>query len=441
MNNSIKKTSIGISALFAGQLAFATAVIPEVSGVVMTQPSNTRLTTIEYTLANAPAVITLDIQTNAHDDVWVSIGGKHIQSFSPTSDVWKKVEGNGKHYIYWRPDHACEGMKLANCRAVVKAWALDNTPDYMVCDIAAGAAANSQRYYPAEDFIPGGLLSNSDYRINKMVMRKIVAKNVAWTMGSFNEAGRGSDETTFTVTLTNNYYMGVFEVTQGQFELVMKRKHTNASYYAPSTAGFAGHLMYPVNKISMGLARWWGTSGNSYYPNTPGDNSFCYLMREITGIADFDLPSEAQWEYACRAGNGEGCWGNGAAYTGAATDSNLPGCYGTDSPANVGSYPANDWGLYDMHGNVFEFCNDWYSANITGYGGRPNINPSNPIQDLSGQDRSVEAHSATGKTCVQRGGYYGSSSADCRSANRDFVVGGWSYDKSGFRVICRAGLD
>ena len=99
MQNTLKFVLVGCAAALAGQAAFSATTVPEVSGVTLSQPSNTRLATIEYTLANGPAVITLDIQTNAHDDVWASIGGENIQCFNPNSDVWKKVEGNGKHYI------------------------------------------------------------------------------------------------------------------------------------------------------------------------------------------------------------------------------------------------------------------------------------------------------------------------------------------------------
>ena len=137
---------------------------PEVSNVQMSQPSTGRRVTITYELSNAEngAIVTLDVETNKTgsatnvDSDWVSIGGAAV--CNAQGDVWKKVS-QGSKTIRWRPDHSWEGHKieLANggARAVVTAWALDNTPDYMVVDISAAAQPNTQRYYPAVDFLPG----------------------------------------------------------------------------------------------------------------------------------------------------------------------------------------------------------------------------------------------------------------------------------------------
>ena len=124
--------------------------VPEVSGITMTQGSDSRLVTIDYTLKEAAAVITLDIQTNVTDGVWASIGGENIQNVS--GDVWKKVEVGRDHTITWRPDLSWPDHKITNggARAVVTAWSVDNPPDYLVVNIAANATTNSESYYPAE---------------------------------------------------------------------------------------------------------------------------------------------------------------------------------------------------------------------------------------------------------------------------------------------------
>ena len=205
------------------------AAVPEVSGVTMTQAIS-RLVTINYTLADAPAVITLDVQTNANtsagadDPGWTSIGGEAV--CNAEGDVWKKVGTSGTFSgtITWRPDISWPDHKIANggARAVVTAWALDNTPDYMAVDISAAAQPNTQTYYPSADFVPGGVIANTAYRTTKLLMRKIMAKGVEWTMGStkLEEQRNASREDTHQVVLTNNYYIGVFPVTQSQWGLI-----------------------------------------------------------------------------------------------------------------------------------------------------------------------------------------------------------------------------
>ena len=91
---------ITVAAVAAMTTATLTAAVPEVSNATMTQAAD-RLVTITYNLADAPAVITLDIQTNNTQGTWTSIGGANIQNV--TGDVWKKVE-TGSHTIQWRPD-------------------------------------------------------------------------------------------------------------------------------------------------------------------------------------------------------------------------------------------------------------------------------------------------------------------------------------------------
>lgn len=212
MKNSLMAWPLGlIAGLMGAPCALHAAGVPEVASVTMQQLSH-RKVNIEYELTSAPAVITLDIQTNDAQNVWTSIGGAHIQRIK--GDCWKKVDV-GSHTIRWDLSADWPGHKVADggVRAVVKAWALDNPPDYMVVDISSGTRPNTQKYYPSEDFLPGGLLANADYRTTSLVLRKIMAKDVEWTMGSTNW---GNTEKTHKVTMDENYYIGVFPITQRQ---------------------------------------------------------------------------------------------------------------------------------------------------------------------------------------------------------------------------------
>ena len=440
---------ITVAALAAMATATLTAAVPEVSNATMTQAAD-RLVTITYSLADAPAVITLDIQTNNTQGTWTSIGGANIQNV--TGDVWKKVE-TGNRTIQWRPDLSWPDHKVADggARAVVTAWALDNTPDYMVVDISAAAQPNTQMYYPAVEFLPGGLFGNDDYRTTKLVMRKIMAKDVMWTMGSttLETNTRKDREATHLVTLDSNYYIGVFEVTQSQWSLIQTDRPTPAYY---SNASYRS--MRPVEQVSYNEIRNAAnsTAANTAYdwPNDPNPGSFLGLLRTKTGI-DFDLPSEAQWEFAARAGNGSTKWGDGSGITNTDTDGNLNslgryqkngGKPGSSDPAAsvnadnataiVGSYRPNDWGLYDTAGNVWEWCLDWREDDITSFNGRVNIDSANPSKTLSG---------ATGSTRIGRGGAWNAGAGYCRPAYRDSDnPATQSLRVYGFRVLCTAGL-
>ena len=440
------------------------AATPEVTDVTMTQ-NGTRLVTITYRLTE-DAVVTLDVQTNATPNAatgWASIGGAAI--CNAQGAVWRKVtsadaDGNGNCTITWRPDLSWldefgNGFKIADgcAKAVVTAWSLDNTPNYMVVDISSAAEPNTQKYYPAADFVPGGV-TNGLYKTTTLLMRKIMAKDVTWTMGSTTlETKRNATrEATHQVTLTNNYYISVFQVTQTQWDLIQPRR------LAPSWFNNAAdRAMRPVEQVSYNEIRNAAnsTDANTAYnwPAAPNPSSFLGLLRSKTGI-DFDLPSEAQWEFAARAGHGSTMWGDGSGILNTDTDANLDklgryqrnggyilsgssyvapaqSCGAENGTAIVGTYQPNSWGIYDMHGNVWEWCLDWYADNITAHGGKVNIDPSAPAKTLSG---------ASGANRVIRGGSLIYVAEVCRPAFRNNFSPTIRNSYVGFRVVCTAGL-
>ena len=463
-------------AMIFGAAAIASSMLmaadtPEVENVVMTQASFGRMVTVTYKLKNAAdgAVVTFDVETNTLADAsgeWVSIGGAAV--CNARGAVWRKVteadaDSEGKYTIKWRPDLSWEGHKVSladgGARAVVTAWALDNTPDYMVVDIAAAAKPNSQRYYPAVDFLPGSIAgqvgsitNNADYRTTSIVMRKIMAKDVEWTMGStVLEKLRQStySEDTHKVMLTNNYYMGVFEVTQSQWALVQTDNptpswHSNLAYRA----------MRPVEYVSYDeircAAKYNGGDKAFYWPAPPHPDSFLGRLRTKTGL-DFDLPSEAQWEFAARAGNGDTKWGDGSVILNVQNDANMNllgrnkynggyingtvkpdfNCGGEHGTAIVGSYRPNSWGLFDTSGNVYEICLDWLESDIKDYGGMININPADPTKTLSG---------AKSDRRVLRGGNYEADSSKTRPAFRGDIKPTIRGFYAGFRLYCQGGL-
>ena len=413
-----------LSAAFASTAALA---VPEVSNVVFTQPPEGGKATISYSLQNGPAVITVDIRTNG-----VSIGEQNFANVS--GDVNCKVSGDTTHQISWKPHKSWPGHTFSGgVDAVVTAWSLDNPPDYMVVDLANENAA--PRYYVSTNALPGGLFGNDVYRTSMLVMRKIAAADVPWTMcaGTVPHA----------VTLDADYYIGVFEFTQGQYYTLFGDWPSVIFTYEPDRA------KRPIENYAYNSIRGWGFN----WPTPPDESMPLGKLRKVTGI-DFDLPTEAQWEYACRAGNRLGTWGDGSPYLGDTTDANLDrlGRYkwnggflqgGTVQPTSetpaaeggtalVGSYAPNSWGLYDMHGNVAEWVLDGFSypGVIKNFGGALNIDPTDGTKTLDGETFSSR---------VVCGGCYwwDASAAKCesRSGENPTYTGNWVY---GFRVACPA---
>jgi len=277
---------------------------------------------------------------------------------------------------------------------------------YMVIDLSGGANASS---YPVTylSAVPSGGWTDT-YKTTRLVLRRVEAGT--FTMGSpTSESGRSSDETQHKVTFSKPFYIGVFEVTQKQYSLVMG---SNPSHYKGDKK--------PVNGVSWNTLR--GSSSTYNWPSvgTVASGSFFGKVRSRIGSQKFDLPTESQWEYACRAGTTTR-YNNGSN----ASDGWKGLCSGyvsSSGPSNVGSYKANKWGLYDMHGNVWEWCLDW--------GGKyPTSATTDPKGPNSGSNRRVRGGS---HNC------YESSHGGWRSARRGSIAPSKNADNSidyiGFRA-------
>lgn len=474
--------------------AEAIAALPVVTSCEMSQPGGVGDVTIKYKFTGADAaVITLDVQTNAVGGVWSSIGGEAI--CNAQGEVWKKVSkvsDETEHVITWKPSRTwkdSEGngftIPAGGARAVVTAWATNNTPNYMVVSLTNDGTENTAaarcRFYPAVDFLPGSepgqkgtVTNNPAYKTSMLVMRKIMAEDVTWSMGSTTETGRNSSTETahvvqiedvrtnaetgleFPCKVSGNYYIGIFEITHAQYALFTAEKATKFT---------AANAMRPVEGVCYNEIRleYQATSkhNENYWPNAPYESSFLgYLRTRFGGEIAFDLPSEAQWEFAARAGQGEGFWGDGSPILDATSDSNLnrlgrykgnweSGEYAAvaDVPSDilpyaggtaiVGSYAPNKWGLYDMHGNVREWCLDWYWAAITAYGGKVNVDENSPGNRLSVGWKSNSSR-------VAKGGSWWDDASSCRAAYRydDSDQTQQSQRKAyiGFRVVCPVGI-
>ena len=271
---------------------------------------------------------------------------------------------------------------------------------YMVVDLSRGTKADTYPVTFLADVPKHGW--RDEYKTDKLVLRKL--EPGTFVMGSpEDQLGRIDHEKQHDVTLTQGFYIGVFEVTQKQWERVMGSwpSHFNNPKFRETR---------PVENVSYDDTR--GAADGAAWPvtNSVDAASFLGRLRARTGKA-FDLPTEAQWEYACRAGtttalnsgkeltSTESCPNLAAVARykgnegGASKSSDTRG--GT---AEVGSYLPNAWGLYDMHGNVFESCLDWCGR----YAGAE----SDPTGAPTGPERMV------------RGGSWGHFARFCTSAYR-----------------------
>ncbi|MFL2927885.1 MAG: formylglycine-generating enzyme family protein, partial [Opitutales bacterium] len=190
-------------------------------------------------------------------------------------------------------------------------------------------------------------------------------------MGSpTTEAGRSTNETEHNVTLTQGFYLGKYEVTQAQYEAVMTG---NTDSLSATPSEWPNNPNRPVEKVSWADAQIFLTRLNAQQSaNLPA--GWAYV-----------LPTESQWEYACRAGTTTMySWGNDINSTRANYNWDGGANDGNDfkQTRDVGQYAANPWGFFDMNGNVWEWTADWYQAAYPT--GNPVVDPTGPA---SGSDR------------------------------------------------------
>jgi len=248
--------------------------------------------------------------------------------------------------------------------------------------------------------------------------REVAGIKLCWcppgkfTMGSpADEPERRPDESQVEVTLTRGFWMGKYEVTQGQWKRVVGKLPGEL------TAEGGDGDDFPL--------------GNVNYPEA---EAFCLKLTErgrksgdLPDGWEFRLPTEAQWEYACRAGTTAATAFGDRLGRKQANFGGKPYNGGEDGPplnraAKVGSYPANAWGLHDMHGNVYEWCRDWYHQTLPG-GADPDLSSAKGARNRDGTFSRV-----------RRGGAWCDDGQPCRSARRLRYEEERRSDHIGFRV-------
>ena len=369
------------------------------------------------------AVITLDILTNG-----VSIGAQNFTSLSGAVNTIVATSATATNRIYWAAGRDWPNHKIDSGVTVkVSAWALTNPPDYLVMDLASG----ERRYYTSTNALPDGGLANDVYKTTKLVMRRIPAGGETFTMGApYSENNfSGSNlyrEYQHTVGFSGDYYIGIYEFTGGQYKSTMGTPwyELNNSANPPVADKKPLYTIKRAHIRGSGSSYWWPEQGHAVNPNL-----LIGKLRSKSGGLEFDLPTEAQWEYACRAGTTTK-FNHGID----PAPSLKPYAWFASNSDNVmhevGLLIPNAWGLYDMHGNAWEFCLDKYSLDngwwYAGFAqGADIVDPMGP----SGTTQDDESR-------VMRGGSINEATASCRSAFRG-SLGSWGQ-QHGFRVVCPA---
>ena len=356
------------------------AATPTITGVTAQQryPWNGKVD-ISYTVAgDVPAGATLKVMATDRTA---------NNTYTATKLSGDRALTAGTHSVVWDMDAEGLAFKSTNVVFLITYEIVSTEATYCIIDLSAGPDASS---YPVSYMTspPSGGFNTDEYKTTKLVLRRIEA-------GSFMMGGFGF---LFT-TLSKPFFCGLFEVTQKQYSLVTGSNPSN----------FSGDKL-PVERVSYSAIR--GTSNGAKWPSSSAVDatSFMGKLRARTGL-DFDLPTEAQWEYACRAGtttgysygdsgNGDYMWYN---------DNSSSETHG------VGTKLPNPWGLYDMHGNVWEWCLDWYASSLSG-GADPKGSSSGPYR-------------------VLRGGSWYNSAGDCTSSFRYFINPSNVGSNVGFRLV------
>lgn len=369
---------------------------------------------------------------------------------------------------------------------IYKVFDLTGAPPYKHTDITRGDLMNGKYGSYEIDYgcigngfnttlkdviIWTAVTNGTEYKTDKLVMRKIPAAGVEWKIGSPpGEVGAPTgeslaDEAQHTVRLTEDFYMSVFEVTQAQMAKVYTTDKVACAFVDTEDAAVRPVESYKYGSQLRALNNWKAEDGSAshnewvYWPTNAYQhcaryNSAIGKMRSALGIK-VDLPTSAQWEFACRAGTTNALYSgkemtslNGdcpnveeIAWTSNSSYSDAPGGVAQTRP--VGLKKPNAFGLYDMAGNVAEWCLDWFYPDIEtfydddGNGGKADILHADPLVDPVG--RAMRSNTYNLRT--RRGGSWYDNQRYSRSALRK----GLNYEASmsyvGIRLVAPAAAD
>mgnify|MGYP002679314823 CR=1 FL=1 len=321
--------------------------------------------------------------------------------YTPTNFLEVPPTVAGRHRITWSAE--ADGLNLIASNVTVTvsilkydAAAITNDLFYVI-DLSGGPNATRWPVSCLAAVPKNGW--TDEYKTTKLVLRRI-------EKGSISGINSGILGAVSSITIDKPYYIGVFEVTSAQFMLMTGGKGVMKTSALTKDAR-------PQTWLSYNLLR--GTSAGTLYPDSMAVDatSVIGILRAKTGLTTLDLPTEAQWEYAGRAGTTSDYNNGGSMEADLATLGRYKGNQNdgrggfSGGVTTVGSYTPNRWGLYDMHGNAYEWCLEWFNW---------------------------------GLYRVMRGGDYTIDASGCDIGGRRNSSPSCGYDGEGFRLCCSAGL-
>lgn len=445
-----KMSALLFAALFCGGLFAGDYLGVEITSIRQRYPWNGKVD-IDFTVASTrpekPAILTF----TAVDNTVSPATNLLAQTFDGSATNVFAVT-NGSYRTTWDTDSDLPRQVID--RVSFKIAATTDYPDaensrYMVVDLRKGPAATAADRYPVHFLptMPLGMAAGAD-KTEYLVLRRVPAttsdewkaisggKDYFLLGSAADEVNRGgADLPLMKAKITHDFYVGIYEVTQRQYELLTGER---PSYFTNEVCWATRPVENLLANTQIGAFNKEGTPLNRLYQRSG------HKLR---------LPTEAEWEHACRAGT-ETPWNNGGTYTSDGWgDANLEklgrfryngGYVNAEKPPRdadakngtrtVGMFQPNAFGLYDMHGNVSEMCRDyWFGgdfSSLEGYDADSDcwIDPG----FFTYQNRDYQ---------VRRGGDFTSIAKECAAPRRSYYLGygDGANAHTGFRLVCTVG--
>ena len=402
------KLAFAFLCVLCGFAAKTTSATPTVSNVTIAQDAATKRVTVTYDL-DEDAIVTAAF----------TVGGAALPvPATVAGDVNRLIAAGTGKTIVWNPSLDWPLQSAAEVSATVSAWTKEVPPDYLAVKLFDDGVGAKRWYYATAGDIPGGA-TNRLYKSDYLLMRRIPAKGVKSRLG--NDSTRtiaGPNSQTHLVSFTNDWYMAVYEFTEAQYRYVGGGR--SAGPYFTGSDYADEHSYLPMTGIFYKNH----LRGNVGAAAEPTAASLLGQLRTLTGIATFDLPTDAQWEFSCRAKTATTLNdGTDTAWNGTGVNNMNRVAWSNKNaggrPHEVGTKAPNGWGLYDMLGNAAEWARDCEHA-------------------YTDADDDVDPI-WTGSKYWRRGGSFNHDGYDVNSGSRNLSHGGWGNDGknwTGFRVMC-----